>query len=241
MSIKLAKVVAVHPEQHKVDILMLDDGRRVPGVKVMAFDASSSSGYAGLAVPDAQAASDPYAAPVRSERDTIAVVGFYGQLPIVLGFLPPAISEMLFADADRVMHRTPSDFYHTVDGQGNAEWFHPSGAYIRVATDPAHEDLKGKDYNAKFNPKRNADKQVHIHIEQAGGVATVDIAPDGRITITSDPGIDITAPLTTINGDVQVNGQIESTGDQIAGGVSQINHTHGGIVPGPGSTAPPNQ
>ncbi|MCP3967436.1 MAG: phage baseplate assembly protein V [Lentisphaerae bacterium] len=54
----------------------------------------------------------------------------------------------------------------------------------------------------------------------------------GKITLFSDGGI-------TITGDINVTGQIVSTNDQIAGGISQINHTHGGVEPGGGSTAKP--
>lgn len=204
---KLAKVTAVHPEKHKVDLLFLDDGRRVPGVKVMTGMASSSSGMAGLATPDAQDSPDPYDAPAKSGRDLIACVGFYQDVPVVIGFLFPEVSECLFADLDRYLHRTASDVYWTVDGKGNAELFHPCGAYIRLATNPAHEDLKGKDFHQRFNPKRNADRQVHIHIQQAGGAASIDISPSGAIEIksvsttrvTSDGGVKVQAPSVEVD------------------------------------------
>ncbi|PLN25221.1 translation initiation factor IF-2, partial [Klebsiella pneumoniae] len=38
---------------------------------------------------------------------------------------------------------------------------------------------------------------------------------------------------------LQVNGEITSTGDQLAGGISQIGHIHGGVEPGGGSTGAP--
>ncbi|BDH45766.1 hypothetical protein TUM12370_18100 [Salmonella enterica subsp. enterica serovar Choleraesuis] len=64
------------------------------------------------------------------------------------------------------------------------------------------------------------------------GAAFIEIAQGGAVTITS--------PQVTINGPVQVNGTITSTGDQTAGGISQINHTHGGVQPGGGNTGKPN-
>lgn len=182
----LARVTAYHPETHKADLLFIKDGRLVPGVRVMCADASTDSGTIGLAVPDAQAKADPYAPPAAGERVLIACVGYYDGMPVVQGFLFPEVSEMLFPDPGRIMVRTPSDFYHTVDGKANAEWFHPSGAYVRIATTPAHEDLVGKDRHGKFNPRRNSGEKVHIHIEQAGGMASVDIDPDGKITIMSE-------------------------------------------------------
>jgi hypothetical protein len=179
----LARVVAVHPERNKVDLVFLADNRRVPGVRVMSGEASTTSGRVGIPTPAAQALQDPYDAPAKSERDLIACVAYYDGQPVVQGFLFPEVAECLFTDPERYMHRTASDFYHTVDGKANAEWFHPSGAYIRVASDPEHEDLNGKDYDKKFNPKRNSDNKVHIHIEQAGGVASIDISPSGDISL----------------------------------------------------------
>lgn len=185
----LARVTSYHPETGKADLLFLATGQRVPGVRVMAGSASSSSGRAGHAIPDGQKKADPYAVPAAGERALIACVAYYDGVPVVQGFLHGTDSELLFPDADRVMDRTPSDFYHTVDGKGNAEWYHPSGAFLRIATNPAHEDLTGRDYQGKFSVRRNRDKQVHIHVEQADGAASVDIAPGGRITITTKDGI----------------------------------------------------
>lgn len=181
----LARVVAVHPESNMVDLVMLVDNRRVPGVRVMSHDASSTSGTIGLPKPGAQALPNPYSAPLPTGRELVACVAYYDAVPVVQGFLFPQVAECLFADPERVLARTPSDFYHTVDGKGNAEWFHPSGAYLRIATDPAHEDLTGADFNGRFAATRNAGNAVHIHIEQAGGKASVDIDPAGNIVIKS--------------------------------------------------------
>lgn len=194
----LGKVVAVHPEQHSVDILILDDGRRLSGVPVVTTMGSSSSGLAGLVAPESQNAEDPFDAPSHSNRDLIAVVGFYGTKPVVLGFLFPEVSQCLFADLDRYMNRTASDVYWTVDGLGNAELFHPSGAYVRFGTAPEHEDLTGQDFDGAFNTSRNTANLVNIHVAQAGNKATVNIAPDGEIMVTSQKNI-------SVIGDAQIN------------------------------------
>ena len=230
----LAKVVAIHPESHKVDLVVMDDGRRLTGVKVMCDMASSSSGRAALVKPDAQDTPDPFNAPIRSDRDLIACVGYYGNLPVVMGFLFPTVTEMLFPDADRYMNRTASDVYWTVDGQGNAEFFHPSGAFIRVGETTAHEDLTGKDFNKSFNPKRNKTRAVNIRIEQAGGKASVNIAPSGAITVNTVstttvtsggavkvicPTATIDSPATDMTGTLRVKGKITGEGGlAISGG-----------------------
>lgn len=63
------------------------------------------------------------------------------------------------------------------------------------------------------------------------GAAFVEVAAGGAITITSTQ--------ITLNGPVQVNGTITSTGDQTANGISQINHTHGGVQSGGSNTGKP--
>ncbi|MET5517675.1 Gp138 family membrane-puncturing spike protein [Citrobacter freundii] len=63
------------------------------------------------------------------------------------------------------------------------------------------------------------------------GSAFVEVAAGGAVTITS--------PQITLNGPVQVNGSITSTGDQTANGISQVNHTHGGVQSGGNNTGKP--
>ena len=70
----------------------------------------------------------------------------------------------------------------------------------------------------------------------------------GQLVITAPGGIVRNAPTdvqngegatSTLNGNLQVNGDISSTGDQTAGGISQMAHTHDGVQPGGGSTGKP--
>lgn len=63
------------------------------------------------------------------------------------------------------------------------------------------------------------------------GSAFIEVSASGAVTITS--------PQITINGPLQVNGGITSTGDQVAAGISQTGHTHGGVEPGGGRTGVP--
>jgi len=98
------------------------------------------------------------------------------------------------------------------------EVHHPSGTYLRIATDPAHEDLTGKDADALWKITRNVDQPVHVQVQvkQAGVVkATVHIDPDGNASLTcagtlavnaagamtlhSDTSIALTAPTIDLN------------------------------------------
>lgn len=49
-------------------------------------------------------------------------------------------------------------------------------------------------------------------------------------------GLDGGAAQASISGNVRVQGEITTTGDQVAGGISQIGHVHGGVEPGGGAT-----
>lgn len=80
----------------------------------------------------------------------------------------------------------------------------------------------------------------------AGGVITL---KSGRMEITAPAGIHGTTPTfdmggaganATFNANMQINGRVQSTGDQTAGGISQMHHTHTGVQPGGGNTGEPN-
>lgn len=78
----------------------------------------------------------------------------------------------------------------------------------------------------------------------------------GKLTITAPAGIESTSPtevhhtpslvfgdgdgaMATMNANLSINGSVESTQDQVAGGISQMHHTHTGVEPGSGSTGKP--
>ena len=221
----LARVVEIHPESNAVDIVFMDDGRRAAGVQVMAGVAGTDFGNADLTVPDTVG----YAANKSRTRDIIAVVGFVNGLPIVMGYLFPKVAECLFKDKNRKVYRHASDVYFTIDGKGNTEFSHPSGAYIRFGTSPAHEDLTAKDYDKIWKIKRNTDKAVHIHIAQAGGKASIDIDPAGNMAIKA-VSIEVTSKM-------HITGGITSDADVVAGGISLMHHSH--PDPQGGNTSPP--
>lgn len=258
--IDFARVVAVDWKSHTVDLKMSGDGRSFQDVRVMSSSASSDSGLSDLPKPGAL--DNITGLPkTNSDRSVIAVVAFYNDLPVVIGFIHPQTSQLRLNDDERMINRHASDVYHTIDKDGNMELRHPSGLYIRIATDPAHEDLTPKSYGEKWKITKNTDKQVHLHIEQAGGAATLDIAPNGAIvvttastltatavgaaTVTSSASVTVNAPICTINapnitlnGNTVVNGSVTVSGDVVAGGVSLDTHTHpdaqGGDTGAPG-------
>jgi len=192
MSLDLARVVAIHPASHTVDLVFVQDGRRVAGVKVLSGSASGSSGLSDLHQPTVSNPGDPYATDDTNDRDVIAVVGTFGHLPVVLGFLFPEVAQCCFNDVDRLVYRHASDAYFTIDSAANAEFTHPSGAYLRVGTNPAHEDLTGKDYDGRWKIRRNVGNAPHIHFEIPGQVA-VDFSPAGEVEVTCASTVMVTA------------------------------------------------
>ncbi len=94
------------------------------------------------------------------------------------------------------------------------------------------------------------DKTILIHAPEGCTIET-----DKSVKIEAAEGIVLDAPQTTITGNltatgekgdaigmtgtVSLNGSLESTGDQVAGGISQMGHTHTGVQPGGGDTGKP--
>lgn len=187
---KRGRVVAVHPEDYSCDIILLADGSRLPGVQIQSMSASTNTGLSDLAKMAPAPGGDQWNASQKTGRDIIAIVGWCDGSPFVNGFLFPQICQMTFAEANRKVDRHASDFYHTVDGAGNAEWFHPSGTYLRMGT-PEHEDLTGKDFDGKWKIANNTASTPHVQLVVANAGAakcTVNIDPEGNVTITSAAG-----------------------------------------------------
>lgn len=212
-----AIVVACHPEDNSVDLVMCDDGARLSGVPVMAHSASARSGSVDMPEMPNKTGEDKWNITKRHGQDMEALVAVMGRgNPIVVGFLYPQISQMTFKDAKRKFTRHQSDVYHTIDGDGNVELYHPSGAYVRIAESLDHEDLEKKNFDESLVLDRNKDKKVGMRVS-LGGVK-IDIK-DGVVTIDAT--------------------KVVVSGDVIAGGVSLKKHVHGGVKSGTELSGPP--
>lgn len=184
--IHLARVVASHPEDHSVDVVMVDDGARHVGVQVLAQTAGSDFGAYDL--PEPSAIGNKWSMSAGRERDVMAVCSFLtgAHVPVVLGFLFPQVNGVLFADKNRRMNRHASDVYSTIDADGNIEVAHPNGTYIRIGVTPDHEDLSGKDFDGNFKQSKNTDKMTHLKVVVAnsgGPQATLHVDPTGNVSL----------------------------------------------------------
>jgi phage baseplate assembly protein V len=73
------------------------------------------------------------------------------------------------------------------------------------------------------------DEGDHIHFKR-GRIIEIET---GTLNVKATDSVNFDTPLIT------QTGRIESTGDQVAGGISQINHPHSGVMPGNGQSGPP--
>lgn len=62
---------------------------------------------------------------------------------------------------------------------------------------------------------------------------------NGHLDVLAPAGEDHQTPRAKFSGDIANNGKVTSQGDQVAGGISQIHHTHPGVSTGSGSTEEP--
>jgi len=102
------------------------------------------------------------------------------------------------------------------------------------------------------------DKTIVIHAPEGCTVETdkdVTVNAGQSVTVSAGQSITLDAPQTVITGNltatgekggvvsltgtVSLAGSLTSTGDQVAGGISQTGHTHTGVQPGSGSTGGP--
>lgn len=232
--LRLGRVTATHPEDHSVDVLMLDDGASLPAVQVLSGLAGTDFGSSGLTTPDLSSPSNQWALAASNTRDILCVVGMVSRTPVVLGFLFPQVAQALFERKNFMVNRHPSDVYSTISDSGDVEVYHPSGTYLRIAANPAHEDLTAKDYDKIWAISKNTASAVHVHLKVANAgtsVASLDIDPAGNVTMQNNgnlqatiggtttvvsggavhltcPSLLVTCPTSTFTGDVLVEGQL---------------------------------
>lgn len=253
MNLDLARVIGIHPESHSIDLELMNDGRRMAGVKVTSGLAGTDFGSSALAPSE----NGGYGSKKSNTREILAVLAWANGLPLVLGFIFPEVSQCLFEEKGRMVYRHPSDAYLTIDSKGNAEFFHPSGAYVRFGESGAHDDLTGKDYDGKWAIKRNTSRKVNIHLEQGGGTASLNIAPDGAINVKSKntvtveaegeatlkaPHVTVDTPEAKFTGNIIADGTITdlaASGGRSMDSMRQVFNDHTHDDPQGGKVQPP--
>ncbi|ECN9265222.1 hypothetical protein ZL58_14395 [Salmonella enterica subsp. enterica serovar Typhimurium] len=242
MALRKALVVDVHPEDHSVDLLMVDNYARFVGVQVQVGTGSTRSG--SIELPDVEVRKpDKWDISKRTGQEVMALVDFAGYVPIVTGFLLPQISQMTHTDGKLKYSRHTSDVQTYTDGEGNMGILHPGGAYITISEGGNPKDFTGGNFDKNLKVDRNTDKKVTVKVSLADKAVVVTLAPDGSCsiecktaTIKASDSILLDTPVTTVSGtlhvkkEVTTDSSITSKGDQVAGadGISQIGHKHMG-------------
>ncbi|ENQ1546127.1 hypothetical protein ACEOHC_003939 [Salmonella enterica] len=263
MPLRKGIVVDVHPADHSVDLVLVDNYARLVGVQVQAHTASSRSG--SIELPDVEVRKDKWNIADPTGQEVMALVDFVGPTPIVTGFLYPQISQMTHTDGKIKYHRHTSDVQSYTDGEGNMGLLHPSGAHITIGTKPDPKDFSGANVDKNLSIDRNTKNKVYLRVALAGNVAVLTMTPDGACTLHLDKTLDIECttatvkakdsvvldtPKTEITGELHVVGtvttdnSITAKGDVKAGGnaTSLTGHTHMGDADAssPGVTSTPN-
>ena len=257
-------VVGVNPQDHSVDIVMLDDGSRVVGAQVLTPNGSARTGTFDMpAVPKRKKKWD---ISERTDQDQIAMVGYVGRNPVVVGFLYPQVNQIT-RKSDKVMtYRHQSDVEVQIGEKGAISIRHPGGFSLEVGT----PDASGLEPDGEFDRKaitRNASENNDFRIRLGGG-AILDFSVDkeGQLSITVPKGMNFkcaekfvveaqggmefkTPQLTVVDGNVTVaDGSVEvssgsvtvPSGDVVASSISLVMHVHTDVTPGPSLTGPPS-
>lgn len=245
MMLNKAIVVAVHPDDHSVDLVMVNTRARYTGIQVMSKNGSSRSGSIDL--PEVPERADKWDISTNAESQVTALVDEVGYTPVVMGFIYPQISQMTHTDGRLKYDRHTSDVQTYTDGDGNMGILHPSGAHILLAEGTTPRSFDGQNVDKSSKIDRNTGKKVTLTVAMAGNVATLTMTPDGfcslalnadlnvtcqNANVTAHSDINLTANMTTVHGDMHVTGAvttdstITSTGDQTANGISTAHHKH---------------
>jgi len=215
-------VVATHPEDVSVDMVMVDDGSRLSGVQLLSKSASTRSGSIDL--PAVPAKQNKWDITQLTGQDILAVIDMVGRTPMVVGFQYPQINQMLFADPLLKFERHQSDVISYTDGDGNFGIIHPSGAFVQVGENTTAPQFAGKNVDGTLLVDRN----------------TGDVTLTNALAITApDINFKATNQMTFDTPKAHFTGEIDSDGDQVAEGISQVNHGHTKVKEGDDISGPP--
>lgn len=161
--LRLGKVVKVHPSDHSVDLVMMDNGAKLANVQVLSPTASTRSGRVDLPEPDIEDQSKPWSLKMSKKQDLLAAVAMMAGTPICIGFLYPQVNELAMPEKTKnlAIDRHASDLYSVTDDQANTATHHPYGAYISMGVVTISIE-KGGDFDKKWNLQRNTDNVANI-------------------------------------------------------------------------------
>lgn len=247
MNLRQAIIVEVHPTDHSVDLVMLDDGTRHLGVQVATPSGSARTGVVDL--PQVPQRDNKWDITQRTGQDMQALVAFVGRNPVVVGMLYPQVNQMLLKDGKARRYRHQSDVETLIDGDGNMQVTHPSGTYIRIGETTVADTLDNKHADSSATD-RNQSKQVNIHIGMAGGVLELTMSPSGAVSLRCNQGVSIEAgqdstikaPNLMLDANVTITQKLTVNGETSVQAIKSRdhdisnNHVHVNTMSGPGTS-----
>lgn len=214
MALRFGVVVATHPEDHSVDLVMTDDHSRLAGVQVLTSNGNGAYGRNDLYAPEEKSGDAKWDLSKVGPKNPIAAVDFSGIMPVVTGFRYPQVNQMTFGEKNLRVDRHASEVYSTLNEAGDYEMAWPNGTFIRVGASPDHVDLNGKGTDSKFATEKNTGAATHLRVVLGNGgsvKADLHIDPSGNVTGTFQGKGDL-----TFIGDVTVNAPNVTVNTQVA-------------------------
>lgn len=235
MSLRRGIVVATHPQDYSVDLVMSDNGARLVGIQVLTPTGSTRTGSVDL--PHVPPRKNKWDITEETDQEMIALVGTVNGYPVVVGFLYPQINQMLSNDPNMKINRHQSDVSWMVDGEGNIQLDHPGGAYIRIGETPDQVDTTGKNADANSKADRNTGRKVNVRIGLADNMVEITLTPQGDMTVKLKRNFEMDADghmrmTTKKTFDIEADGNvtISTKADAIVTAAGDITATSGGSV-----------
>ena len=170
--LRLGKVVKVHPSDHSVDLVMMDNGAKLANVQVLSPTASTRSGRVDLPEPDIEDQSKPWSLKMSKKQDLLAAVAMMAGTPICIGFLYPQVNELAMVDDTKnlAIQRHASDFYHITTDAAVKTFCHPGGAYLSFGGNYfnlGHKDDQEKSKSTLFSENNESENNEIQRSESA--------------------------------------------------------------------------
>lgn len=244
--LEMARIVAIHPEDHSIDCVILRTGQRCTGVPVLSAGASTTTGSSNLPPITAPNGDERWNIPARGANDAIAVLApTFGGHWICIGNKFPEVNAVLNAEAGRQVVRHSSGAWSMIAPDGTVTMGHPSGAVMTMGSNLTPTDPVGGDVDGQWQHSGpNASAQVGLKVVLPSG-AVITVETDGKAKMTFPAEIEFEVPLAKFSNNVQVGGNVVVTGSLTAasvsaGGIGLTTHHHTGVATGSGNSGAPS-
>jgi hypothetical protein len=215
MALRYGVVVATHPEDHSVDLVMTDDYSRIAGVQVLTSNGNGVYGSNDLYCPDEKSGADKWDITKAGPTNPVAAVDFSGVMPVVVGFRYPQVNQMTFKEPNLRVDRHASDVYSTLNAAGDFEKVWPNGTFVRVGATPDHVDLTGQGADSKWKVEKNTGAALHLRFVLGAAKVDLHMDPSGNITLTHEGNLTVhTKGQATVN--------VDGTADVTVGGNTKL-------------------